>query len=726
LEETENTKEVYHLMKRFRSNLYRLLLALSVMALMFAPGAAVADIPYDTMTRDSFGDLVYTQAAYLPVGVMGQSLYEPDSKNPGGKLFSRLKGPKDLFVTESNEVYVADTGNNRVVHLSETGEVIRVITLAQSPLKNPQGVFVTKEGDIYVADTGNQRVLRLDPKGSVVKEYKKPKSAFIPDSFKFDPVRLVVDKRGYLYIATIGGYQGLLQLDPDGEFQGFFGANYTAFSFTDSLKRFFYTREMYGKELSKLPGSVNSVAVDKDGFLYTVTGGSDIGKNQIKKLNYSGQDMLSTADAYALSSSRKFGEVRRENTNSIKPQLIDLTVDRMGNITAIDAQFKYISQYDANGNLLFFWSGNAKPGSVQIGLIKNPVAIKSNSAGELYILDDQEAIIQVFRPSEFGDMVHKANALTLEGKYEESDSLWRQVLKYNAKYAPALLGIAKSAYKKGDYEEAMAFFREAGNQRGYSDAFWQIRLQWFQKHFALIANTVLIAGILLAVLERMTRRSPLRKKWQNRSRSSRPLIVQLKHVLTVMRHPIDGFSAIRFEGKGTYACALLLLAGTYATLCLVQGTTSFTFNKSADFPLNYSMIFVQFFSVWIVWVVCSYLIGSIMQGEARFRDVFIGSSYCLAPITLVGLPLALISNAMTMSEAAIYGFFSDGLLIWVALLFFWSMQSLQNYSVGETLATMVTTLFTMLIFAVLAAITVGLTDDLYQFIYSIYQEVKLR
>ncbi|UUZ83311.1 hypothetical protein LJK88_05235 [Paenibacillus sp. P26] len=152
-------------------------------------------------------------------------------------------------------------------------------------------------------------MLRLDKNGKLIKEFKRPESKFLPESFKYDPIKLVVDKRGFLYIATLGGYQGLLQLDPEGNFQSFFGANKTDFSVMDAIKRSLYTREMYLREISKLPGSVASVTIDRNGLIYTVT--KDIEKGQIKKLNMAGKDLLTAKDEYTEATTTKnYGEVR--------------------------------------------------------------------------------------------------------------------------------------------------------------------------------------------------------------------------------------------------------------------------------------------------------------------------------------------------------------------------------------------------------------------------------
>ena len=73
-----------------------------------------------------------------------------------------LNEPEDLFIDSRGILYVADTGNSRVVKMTREGDVLAVYYGPENmPMNNPQGVFVDKDGDLYVADTGNFRVLHL-------------------------------------------------------------------------------------------------------------------------------------------------------------------------------------------------------------------------------------------------------------------------------------------------------------------------------------------------------------------------------------------------------------------------------------------------------------------------------------------------------------------------------------------------------------------------------------
>jgi hypothetical protein len=705
---------------KIRCHRWRLFLSLIILCTALLPATTHAEVKYSTYTKDSYKNQIWLQPAYFPLGVIGEDLYTTDPKQPTIKTPSPLRNPKDIFIDVKNEVYIVDTGNNRIVHMTETGQLLRYITLPESPLNKPEGIFVTKEGDIYIADTGNKRVLKLDKQGKMQIEFKRPESRYIPATFVFDPAKVMVDERGFLYIAVHGGYEGIVLLDPKGKFQGFFGANKTTLSPLDALKRMLYPKKMYANEVAKRPETINSVATDKNGYIYTVTGGM-AKSDQLKKLNIKGNNLLR-------SSKKTFGEVVNGDVPigpiTSGPQLIDVAVDQSGNMIVVDQQFKYISHYDASGNLLYFWGGASAVGSSQVGLLKSPVALDVNARNELFVLDDQENIVQVFRLSEFGQKVDQANQQTLAGYYEASEKLWQDVLRMNAQFTPAIMGLATAAFTKEQYPEAKRLFKEAGNQEGYSDAFWQIRMKWLQNNFSWIASLLLFIGILYMLINKWTSKSRFREKWRNRQRTRNNFLLNFKHVLYMMKHPIDGFIAIRYEGRGSYLSAILILLGVYASLVIKGLVTSFSFNASTSIDI-YS-IFTQFFIVWIAWVIANYLVSSIYRGEGRFRDIFIGSAYALVPYLVIGIPLAFISNVMTMSESTIYHYVAQGMIIWIGLLIFWKIQCIHNYSVGETALNIIFTLCTMLVIGVLLFITAGLSSDLVSLIYEMYQEVILR
>jgi len=712
----------------------RTIFAVAVLLLFAGAPAAWASVPYDTYTKDAYGRALRTPPAYEPTAVYGGDIYLPDADAGGGVRFAPLKSPKDLFVDKDDRIYVADTDNNRIVVFDADGRFDRVVAPEKDPLNRPQGVFVSEDGAMYVADTGNRRIVRIGRDGAVERSFGRPAQGLPPDSGGFEPTNVVVDKRGFLYAVLNGSFQGVMQLDPEGEFRGFFGTNATEAGWMDRVRRLLYTKEQLSRQVRLLPATIRNIDIDELGYIYTVSGS---GFEQLKKLNVRGDNLWG---------GRSFGEAapaaQRQGAASgtagevprAEPLLTDVAVDRSGNATLIDKTGNVVLQYDAEGRLLFYWAGPVTAGMPRVGLNQSPVAVAVNSRQQLLVLDEALNAIQVFSPTQFGTAVHAAHGLTRDGKYEESRVYWQEVAKLDALYPPAYRGLADAAFYKGDYAEAMRLYRLAGDSTGYSDAVWQLRLIWFQSRFPWIANACVFVFLVWLAAGRINRRfgPALRqlpgsgfRRWRRSEDKRLQLPAQLRQAFVILRHPLDGFGDLRYANKGSWLSGFVILAAVAAALLARSYYTSFTFHPVPAEMRSGGTTLLVFGAVWFTWVVCNYLIGSIYRGEARFKDVFIGSAYSLFPAALLGLPLALLSHALTLQEASIYHTVAGAVVVWCGLLFFWNIQSLQNYGVGETAASVCLTVVSMMMLWVLLFILFGLSTDLLNFIKTIYLEVSM-
>lgn len=689
-----------------------------------------AESPFDTFSVNGFGKTIFTQSAYEPKEVLAQDIYV---ENEEGELeYSPLSQPKDFYIDQYDEIYIADTGNDRIVHLDRDGELIRVLTVPDSPLSQPSGLFVTDDGNIYIADTGNKRVVRLDEDGELVREFLRPESKYIDDSFVYEPTNMIVDGRGFVYVASRGTFQGIIQFSPEGEFYGFYGTNITEVSLMDRVRNIFYTKEQLSRQVRLLPNPITNIAIDDNGYIYTV---SNDRSEQIKKLNIRGENQwkdFQYQESINLRFLRRSATSDDESSGGSSTTLTDITVDENGIVTVADKSSSIIAQFNPDGEILFYWGARSTSGSPQKGVLRSPVSVKTNSSNEILVLDDSLDLIQVLSPTEFGETVQTAFVLTERGEYNESEQYWGEVVRQNALFTPAYTGLARSSFYNEDYEASRELYKRAGDEEGYSDSFWQIRLEWFQSKFPIFANTAIILGVLsLAWMQfQKVRRRKLRESGKVKSKYTKKekkttLFDQVKHAFYILSHPIDGFDDIRFRNMGGYLSALIILLMVVVVAVIRIFFTSFTFQPVQPGTINVGSILMASTAIWVSWVLCHYLIGSIRHGQARFKDIFVGSAYSLFPIFIFGIPLALLSNIMTLSEVSIYSAANGFMVLWCVALFFWMIMTLQNYSVGETVVSILLSIFSMIILWVLIFIIFGLASETVEFIITIYREVTM-
>ena len=168
-----------------------------LVAVFIAPFATLtsdAKVPYTTYTYDIDGFMQESPDAYVPyVQITSASIKESikDASNPAAARFDYdsfvdLESPKDVFVDNLGYVYIADTGNNRIVILDDQYRLHRIIDTfvndqgVPDSLASPEGVYST-ESEIYVADTQKSRIVIFDKLGNFADIVHEPVSEVMPE-----------------------------------------------------------------------------------------------------------------------------------------------------------------------------------------------------------------------------------------------------------------------------------------------------------------------------------------------------------------------------------------------------------------------------------------------------------------------------------------------------------------------------------------------------------------
>jgi len=106
-------------------------------------------------------------------------------------LITGLSSPQQVSLDGEGNVYVADSGNNRIAIYNAVTTTVSYLTGGYS---GPQGVIVDGFGNVYIADTGNNRVLQIQPGGTPT----------VVTSSVSSPTQLALDGSGNLYVVDTG------------------------------------------------------------------------------------------------------------------------------------------------------------------------------------------------------------------------------------------------------------------------------------------------------------------------------------------------------------------------------------------------------------------------------------------------------------------------------------------------------------------------------------------
>jgi len=395
-----------------------------------------------------------------------------------------LRNPSDFFIDQNDNIFIADTDNNRIVKLDKEGNFLFEYTDG-GRLSAPEGVFAGKGGDIYVSDTLNERIVHLDEKDNLIEEFIKPVSDMLDESMNFQTGRIAINPQGYIYI--IKGQQ-FMTIDAQNEFKGYVGANKLGFSLIRILKRTFASKEQRERQTKDKPIDYFSFDIGGDGTIYATT--AETAAGQIRVINAVGENIY-PEKVYG----EKYYNDHIKSYNS--PRFIDIAADADGIIYVLEQYSSKIYTYDREGNLLAVFGGR---GDVK-GYFEGAKAIEVNSKGDVFVLDSSKGYIHKFIRTDFMNSVANALYVYESGDYESARQNWEKVLQIDVNYPPANNGMGQISQKQGDYREAMKYFKLAGNPGGYSNSFSEARYSSFRAGFGWIVliAAILAAGIVLGI-----------------------------------------------------------------------------------------------------------------------------------------------------------------------------------------------------------------------------------
>ena len=104
------------------------------------------------------------------VYILDKNLNLKKSFGSSGSSEGRFHGPKGIKYDKQGNIYIADSGNNRIQKFDSDGNYILKFGEPgeyEGQLNNPSGIFVNKN-IVYVSDTGNKRIACFDDSGNFI------------------------------------------------------------------------------------------------------------------------------------------------------------------------------------------------------------------------------------------------------------------------------------------------------------------------------------------------------------------------------------------------------------------------------------------------------------------------------------------------------------------------------------------------------------------------------
>ena len=311
------------------------------------------------------------------------------SGDGGPATEAQLNRPSNVALDSSGNLYIADTGNQRIRKVDAGGTITTVAgtgtqgssgdggaaTAAQ--LNNPIGVALDGSGNLYLADTRNNRIRKVDAGGTITTaagaetQGSRGVGGRATEAQLDFPIDVVVDDgSGNLYIADSSNHR-ILKVDAGGTITAAAGTGSHGF------------RGDGGPATAARLRFPHGAAVDRSGNLYI----ADTRNHRIRKVDADG-----TITTVAGTGTDGFGGDSGPASAAQLNRPAGVAVDGSGNLFIADTNNHRIRKVDADGTIITVagtrgqgFSGDGGPATA--AQLNGPNGVAVDGSGNLYIAD---------------------------------------------------------------------------------------------------------------------------------------------------------------------------------------------------------------------------------------------------------------------------------------------------------------------------------------------------
>ncbi len=201
-------------------------------------------------------------------------------------------------------------------------------------------------------------------------------------------------------------------------------------------------------------------------------------------------------------------------------------------------------------------------------------------------------------------------------------------------------------------------------------------------------------------------------------------IIQLGR--NALLHPLDFFYDIQFKGNSKVIGAIIIILLAVAVRVLSLMATGFSFQTKEPYQISVLMQAVWIIVPWLLWSISNWGVSTIIDGEGKFIDVLSGSAFVFVPYVCFMLPVAVVSNFMTLSESLIIGGATWFIYLWVAFLVLTKTKIIHDFELSKTIWITILTIIGMFVIMFIGLLIFGLVNQAISFIIDLYKEMSFR
>ncbi|MGM0884670.1 MAG: YIP1 family protein [Bacillota bacterium] len=204
------------------------------------------------------------------------------------------------------------------------------------------------------------------------------------------------------------------------------------------------------------------------------------------------------------------------------------------------------------------------------------------------------------------------------------------------------------------------------------------------------------------------------------------MIATFRMMRQVLVHPIDFFHDIQEQGRIKWGQALFVVAFAYLARMIAILITGYAFEKREPHEISFLHEFIWLVVPWLTWTVSNWGVSAILEGEGKFKEVFVGSAFALVPYAVFIVPITLLTNVLALDESSIYSFLINFTVYWVGWLLLLKVKIIHDFELVKMAWITVLSIIGILIMWFIGILMFGLMNQLINFVVDMIKELNFR
>ena len=204
------------------------------------------------------------------------------------------------------------------------------------------------------------------------------------------------------------------------------------------------------------------------------------------------------------------------------------------------------------------------------------------------------------------------------------------------------------------------------------------------------------------------------------------LLRELRFTLYMTTHPFDGFWRMKSEKRVGIKTGAVLSLLFFISVIIRIYSTGYLLETIALSRFSIWLFLLAGLAVFFLYTIANWTLTTLLDGKGNFQEIALSVICALTPVSIVNLPLALLSNLLIIEEIPFYQFIYGAALIWSVFLLLAGNLSVHDYTMIKSIVTVLGTILFMVFIAVLAVLFLNLMQQIYVFISSIIREIAFR